>query len=137
MGEPPCFANLLDAQGQMPDRPRVRIQRVYEAAAEDERATRVLVDRVWPRGMRKEELALDGWARELAPSDELRRWFGHDPNKWPEFQSRYRRELSGKEVELKALLQLARRGGLVLLYSTRDRDLNQAVVLRDVLEESL
>jgi uncharacterized protein YeaO (DUF488 family) len=137
MGEPPCFANLLDEEGRMPDRPRVRIQRVYGAVLPDPLEKRVLVDRVWPRGVHKERLALDSWAREVAPSNELRRWFDHDPKRWPEFQRRYREELSGKRLELKKLAQLARGGRLVLLYGARDEERNQAVVLKDVLEEAV
>jgi len=121
----------------MPDRPRVRIQRVYGAVLPDPLEKRVLVDRVWPRGVHKESLALDSWAREVAPSDELRRWFDHDPKRWPEFQRRYREELSGKRLELKKLAQLARGGRLVLLYGARDEERNQAVVLKDVLEEAV
>jgi uncharacterized protein YeaO (DUF488 family) len=99
----------------------------------------VLVDRVWPRGIKKEDLALDLWLREIAPSTPLRKWFGHDPKKWPEFQRRYRAELRQPEQQarLRELTSLAHKGSLTLLYSAKDEEHNQAVVLRRVLEESL
>ena|GEM_PF-975868 len=111
MGDLPCFAHLLDDKGRMPERPRVQIRRVYEAGPPDQGEIRVLVDRVWPRGVRKDSLALDRWAKEVAPSAELRRWFAYDPRKWPKFQRRYREELVARTPELKALALLAR-GGL-------------------------
>ncbi len=93
--------------------------------------TRVLVDRVWPRGVSREALAR--WAREVAPSTQLRRWFGHDPARWPEFQRRYREELARRTPELKELARMAQQGPLVLLYSAKDRERNQAVVLKEAL----
>jgi uncharacterized protein YeaO (DUF488 family) len=137
MGDSPCFAHLLDDEGRMPDPPRVQIRRVYEPGPPDQREIRVLVDRVWPRGVRKDSLALYRWAKEVAPSAELRRWFAHDPRKWPQFQRRYREELVARTPELKALALFARGGHLVLLYGARDHEHNQAVVLKDVLEEAL
>jgi uncharacterized protein YeaO (DUF488 family) len=137
MGDLPCFAHLLDDKGRMPERPRVQIRRVYEPGPPDQGEIRVLVDRVWPRGVRKDSLALDRWAKEVAPSAELRRWFAHDPRKWPQFQRRYREELVARTPELKALALLARGGHLVLLYGARDQEHNQAAVLKDVLEEAL
>jgi uncharacterized protein YeaO (DUF488 family) len=137
MGDPACFAHLLDDEGRMPDPPRVRIRRVYGAGPPDLGEIRVLVDRVWPRGVSKDSLGLERWAKELAPSTELRRWFAHDPRKWPQFQRRYREELQAKTSELKTLAHLARGGHLVLLYGARDQEHNQAAVLKDVLEEAL
>ena len=121
----------------MPESPRVQIRRVYEAGAPDPHEIRVLVDRVWPRGVHKDSLALDRWAKEVAPSAELRRWFAHDPRRWLQFKRRYREELVAKTPELKVLAMLARAGGLVLLYGARDEKHNQAAVLKDVLEEAL
>ncbi len=121
----------------MPDPPGVRIRRAYEAGPPDPREIRVLVDRVWPRGVSRESLGLDRWAKEVAPSADLRRWFAHDPRKWVQFQRRYREELVARTPELKALAMLARAGGLVLLYGARDNEHNQAAVLKDVLEEAL
>lgn len=100
---------------------------------------RVLVDRLWPRGLRKEAAHVDLWARELAPSDGLRRWFGHDLSRWEDFRTRYREELGRPEVQmaLDALVQRARQGTVTLLFAARDPDHNNAVVLREVLEERL
>lgn len=121
----------------MPARPEIRIQRVYDSAPAAGR--RILVDRLWPRGIKKDALALDAWMRELAPSDELRTWFGHDPARWKEFRQRYRAELSRPEQQarLQELEEMALQGPVTLLYSARDQEHNQAVVLREVLEERL
>lgn len=116
----------------------VRIKRAYEPR-EDGEGRRVLVDRLWPRGVSKEELAPDEWVREVAPSDELRKWFAHEPARWPEFQRRYRRELaSGPAREaVDRLVEQARRGAMTLLYGARDEERNQAVVLAEVIGERL
>lgn len=113
---------------------RVSIRRAYdEAAASD--GYRVLVDRVWPRGRRKEELALDEWAKELAPSTALRKWFGHDPERWEAFRQRYRDELDTPEARerLRAVVDAAGERAITLVYSARDEQHNQAVVLRELL----
>jgi uncharacterized protein YeaO (DUF488 family) len=114
----------------------VRVRRVYEEPAASD-GTRVLVDRIWPRGVRKADAALAHWFRDVAPSDALRRWFGHDPRKWDEFQRRYTEELKAREAasepELAELRRLAGAGPLTLLYGAHDETHNQAVVLRDVL----
>lgn len=113
-----------------------RIKRVYEPFEEGD-GERYLVDRLWPRGWRKEEARLAGWLRDLAPSDELRRFFAHDPARWEEFRKRYRRELSRPEVAplLEELRQKAQRGTVTLLYAARDEERNNAVVLKEFLEE--
>lgn len=121
----------------MPDRAEIRIQRVYDPEPKHGHETRILVDRIWPRGVSRSSLKLDRWAKELAPSNELRRWFAHDPKKWPGFESRYRVELAEKTDLLKELAELAVRNPLVLLYGARDEEHNQAVVLKDVLEEGI
>jgi uncharacterized protein YeaO (DUF488 family) len=108
---------------------------VYEA--EGTTGAVFLVDRLWPRGLRKSDLKLDGWLRDVAPSDELRRWFGHRPERFAEFAERYRRELDQHPDAVRPLLEAARRGPVTLLYSARDPDHNQAVVLRDHLLEHL
>jgi uncharacterized protein YeaO (DUF488 family) len=111
----------------------IRLKRAYEPpAAED--GLRVLVDRLWPRGLAKPEAAIDRWLKEVAPSGELRRWFGHDPRKWDEFRRKYQAELSGQDELLRELRQSAQDAPLTLVYSARDQEHNQAVVLRDVLE---
>ena len=110
----------------------IRLKRAYEPpAAEDGR--RILVDRLWPRGVRKADAAIDRWLKDIAPSTELRRWFGHDPSRWDEFQRRYRDELSGKAELLDELRALAHEGPVTLVYSAHDEQHNDAIVLRDVL----
>lgn len=121
----------------MPDPPKIRIRRVYDAEPKDRKEVRVLVDRLWPRGMKKDALKLDRWDKELAPSNELRRWFAHDPEKWEGFQSRYRIELADHTDLLRELATLAVRRPVVLLYGARDRQHNEAVVLKEVLEEGI
>ena len=113
----------------------IELQRVYAPAARTG-GTRVLVDRVWPRGLKKEELHLDRWMKDLAPSTALRKWFGHDPRRWQEFRRRYRAELAqpDKQELLGELRRMARSGPVVLLYGARDQEHNQAVVLREYLE---
>jgi len=106
----------------------IRIKRVYEGAEPDDGA-RFLVDRLWPRGIKREALALDGWLREDAPSDELRHWFGHDAEKWEEFQRRYAAELDARPESWQPLVAAARRGNVTLLYSSRERQHNNAVAL--------
>lgn len=113
----------------------IRVKRVYEPASPADGA-RYLIERLWPRGMKKEALAMQGWLREIAPSAELRRWFAHDPAKWDEFQRRYRRELGARQEICRPLLDAARRGALTLLYSAHDREHNSAVVLKSYLEEN-
>ena len=112
---------------------RIAIKRVYEPKAKDD-GFRVLVDRIWPRGMSKDEADIDLWAKEVAPSTELRKWFGHDPAKWKEFQTRYSRELEGQKPALYALLEQAAGKHVTLLYGARDTEHNQAVVLKNVIE---
>jgi uncharacterized protein YeaO (DUF488 family) len=110
----------------------IRIKRVYEPP-EPSDGIRVLVDRLWPRGLAKEKARIDQWQKDLAPSDALRRWFGHDPGKWNEFKRRYRQELGRKTEELRELAGQARHGIVSLLYAARDEAHNNAVVLKEVL----
>lgn len=111
---------------------RIQIKRVYEAPEASD-GFRVLVDRLWPRGVAKQRAALDLWMKDLAPSTELRRWFGHDPKRWKEFQARYRAELEQHATDLAELRSRARKGTVTLLFGARDVEHNEAVVLRDVL----
>jgi uncharacterized protein YeaO (DUF488 family) len=111
---------------------RVQTKRAYESpAAED--GTRVLVDRLWPRGLKKTDAAIDRWAKELAPSTELRKWFGHDPARWEEFRRRYSEELSEHREDIARLRDLARKGRITLVYAAHDEAHNDAVVLREIL----
>jgi uncharacterized protein YeaO (DUF488 family) len=116
----------------------VQTKRVYDPRSADE-GYRVLVDRIWPRGVGKNELAVDAWEREVAPSTLLRKWFGHEPAKWPEFQRRYREELAAEPAAalVVALTEHAREGMLTLLFAAGDRERNNANVLRQVIEERL
>jgi uncharacterized protein YeaO (DUF488 family) len=107
---------------------RLRIKRVYEPADKAD-GTRVLVDRIWPRGMTKERAAVDLWLKAIAPSPALRKWFGHDPKRWSEFQSRYRAELERNTAAVGQLLDLATKGKVTLLYAAHDAAHNHAVVL--------
>lgn len=114
----------------------IQVKRVYEKPAKSDGA-RFLVDRLWPRGLKKEALQLDGWVKEVAPSDALRRWFRHDPKNWQEFRSRYFAELVSKRELWEPILKAARRGDVTLLYSAHDTGRNNAVALRDYLMKKL
>ena len=110
----------------------VRIKRAYEPPTHDD-GTRILIDRLWPRGVKKENLALDQWAKELSPSTELRQWFGHDPARWQEFRRRYAAELRQCTDLLDPLRALARKGPITLVYSAHDEAHNNAVAMREFL----
>jgi uncharacterized protein YeaO (DUF488 family) len=110
----------------------IRLKRIYEPPEADDGA-RVLVDRLWPRGIRKEEAALTLWLKDIAPSPELRRWFGHDPARWAAFARRYRAELAANAPAVDTLRDLAARGPVTLLYAARDTAHNHALVLADHL----
>lgn len=112
--------------------PGVRLRRAYEEPGPDD-GLRVLVDGVWPRGRSKERLRIDRWARDVAPSAELRRWYGHEPARWPEFRERYRAELATPERAriLAELVEAARRGRVTLVFGARDAERSQARVLAD------
>lgn len=111
-------------------------KRVYEAAVPAD-GTRFLVERLWPRGMKKESLKMDGWLKDVAPSDALRRWFGHDPAKWIEFCRRYWTELDTLKEAWHPILKTAQRGTVTLLYSARDTEHNNALALKAYLEKQL
>ncbi|AZO28416.1 MULTISPECIES: DUF488 domain-containing protein [Mesorhizobium] len=111
---------------------RVKLKRAYESPVADD-GTRVLIDRLWPRGVKKTEAAIDYWMKELAPSTELRKWFGHDPARWEEFRRRYAAEIREHRDELDRLRDLNRAGPVTLVYSAHDEAHNDAVVLREIL----
>ena len=110
----------------------IRTRRVYETPATHD-GQRVLVDRIWPRGLSREQAALDDWLRDLAPSTELRRWFGHDPERWETFCRRYHDELARQPAAVAGLLERGRQGTLTLVYAARDTEHNNAVALKAYL----
>ena len=114
-------------------REKVRLKRVYDEPSEDD-GSRILVERLWPRGMTKDRAAIDLWLREIAPSPELRRWFGHDPAKWGEFQRRYRAELDANDGPVRTLRDWIRKGPVTLVYAAKDEERNSAVLLKAYLE---
>jgi uncharacterized protein YeaO (DUF488 family) len=113
----------------------VHLKRAYEPPSPAD-GVRVLVDRLWPRGVSKSKAAIERWMKEIAPSTELRRWFGHDPKRWKEFLRRYRAELKYHAEALSELRAIARKGPLTLIYAARDKNHNEAVVLREILLRS-
>lgn len=125
------FAKRVRARGA---RCTVSLKRAYEPVSPGD-GMRVLVDRLWPRGVSQEQLAVDFWLKEVAPSDALRRWYGHKPDRWESFAAKYRGELARRADLLRLLDELRRRGHVTLLYGARDAARNNAVVLREVLEE--
>jgi uncharacterized protein YeaO (DUF488 family) len=130
---PPCFMHELEpalTRGRS-----VQIKRIYDERSPSD-GYRVLVDRLWPRGIRKQDAAIDDWLRELAPSAQLRKWFDHDPSRWLEFRRRYRAELRQHTSQVNALRQRTAHRRVTLIYSARDTLFNQAAVLKEVLQES-
>lgn len=114
----------------------IRLSRVYDHEPQH-RGKTFLVERLWPRGIRRDELRLDSWLKDVAPSTELRQWFSHDPTKWEEFRRRYVTELDANQPAWKPLVDAATSGDVTLLYSSRDREHNNAVVLHDYLLDHL
>ncbi|HET8668928.1 MAG TPA: DUF488 domain-containing protein [Terriglobales bacterium] len=112
----------------------IQVKRAYEAASPSDGA-RFLVERLWPRGIKKEHLQIEGWLKDVAPSNDLRRWFQHDPAKWEEFRRRYARELKEHPDAWQPLLVRARRGRVTLVYSAHDVEHNNALVLKEFLEQ--
>jgi uncharacterized protein YeaO (DUF488 family) len=110
----------------------VKIKRAYEPSKTSD-GIRVLVDRLWPRGLNKRKAAIDIWMKDIAPSTDLRKWFGHDPGRWPEFRTRYRAEINRRPGQLRQLRAIARKGPVTLVYSARDESHNDAIVLRSVI----
>jgi len=110
----------------------VRIKRAYEAPSSDD-GERILIDRLWPRGVKKEALQLSEWTKDLAPSGELRKWFNHEPERWPEFRRRYAAELAEHPGPFEALRERARKGVVTLVYSAHDETVNNAVAMREYL----
>ncbi|MGH2644195.1 MAG: DUF488 domain-containing protein [Chitinophagaceae bacterium] len=114
----------------------IKLKRVYEAPEKSD-GYRILVDRIWPRGMTKEKASVDLWLKEIGPSNDLRKWFGHDPEKWVEFKNRYMKELETDKEEIATLKQHISKGALTLVYSAKDEAHNQAVVIKEYLNKQL
>ena len=116
----------------------LKLKRAYEKPSSAD-GERLLVDRLWPRGLKKEKAHLDDWLKDLAPSDELRKWFAHDPKRWEEFQQRYFKELEDPDnkSQIEALLKKARQGTVTLVFAAKDEEKNNAVVLKQYLEKQL
>lgn len=114
----------------------INVKRIYEPADPND-GTRILVDRLWPRGIGKKEVKLDEWHKEIAPSNQLRKWFGHDPTRWNEFRKRYFAELDSNSEAWKTMVDLARSENITLLYSAKNEEQNNAVVLKDYLESKI
>ncbi len=112
----------------------VKTKRVYDPPSPDD-GKRILIDRLWPRGIKKEEVHIDEWLRDIAPSTELRKWFSHDPTKWEEFRKRYKKELGAKEDLLRSLSAEARKGTVTLLFAAKDTVHVNAQVLKEVIEK--
>ena len=110
----------------------IKLKRVYESPSPED-GLRILVDRLWPRGLTKERAAVDLWMKDVAPSTELRKWFGHDPAKWKEFQVRYRKELREKKEFLQELKRKSKGHTVTLVYGARDEEHNEALILREIL----
>jgi uncharacterized protein YeaO (DUF488 family) len=126
--------NLPGARRQPATMSKVQVKRIYEEAARGD-GYRILIDHIWPRGVSRERARLDEWAPELAPSDELRKWFDHVPARYVKFRARYRRELLSQSKRLEGLRRRATRRPLTILYAARDQEHNNAVVLAEVLRD--
>lgn len=114
----------------------IRLKRAYDEPAQND-GRRVLIDRIWPRGVKKEQLALDDWCKEVAPSTELRQWFDHDPEKWDQFKQRYFDELAMTPEAVGDLAKTAQEGRLTLVYAASEEKFNNAVALKEYLEERI
>jgi uncharacterized protein YeaO (DUF488 family) len=114
----------------------IRIKRVYESPKRDD-GVRFLVERLWPRGFKKEELKMKAWLKDASPSPDLRKWYSHDVAKWEEFQKRYRKELKSNTEAWQPILDAAGKGNVTLLYSAKDTEHNSALVLKEFLEERM
>ncbi|HUL28935.1 MAG TPA: DUF488 family protein [Thermodesulfobacteriota bacterium] len=112
----------------------IKIKRIYDPASPRD-GKRIYIDRLWPRGMKKEEVKIDQWLKEVSPSDDLRKWFGHDPSKYSEFNRRYKRELKKHSEILKTIRKEAKRKTVTLLFSAKDEEHNNAMVMREILSK--
>ena len=114
----------------------LKIKRVYEAPSRDD-GKRILIDRLWPRGLRKEDAHIDEWIKEIAPSTNLRKWFNHDPGKWGEFKKKFFTELLGKQEAVEEILRTARKGTVTLLFGSKEERYNNAAALKEYLDSRM
>jgi len=112
----------------------IRIKRIYDPPSPDD-GKRILVDRLWPRGIKKEDAKIDEWLKDIAPSDELRKWFSHDPLKWQEFKAKYKQELKGKTELIERIRKEAKKGTVTLLFAAKDTKHNNACILKEIIEK--
>jgi uncharacterized protein YeaO (DUF488 family) len=114
----------------------IKIKRVYEKPLKDD-GKRILIDRLWPRGLKKEDARIDEWIKEIAPSNELRKWFNHDPNRWDEFKNRFFAELRGERELIDGIIDMARKSRVTLLFGSKEERFNNAVALKEYLEKRM
>ncbi len=122
--------SLYPLAGFYPGKMSLKVKRIYEPVGKED-GFRILVDRLWPRGMTKEKAAIDLWLKEIAPSTELRKWFNHDPEKWKEFQNKYTKELKENHEMTDTLKEYLKKGNVTLLYASKDEAHNEAAVLKE------
>ncbi len=125
----------MNAKINMKDLKMIRAERIYSAPRGG--GFRILVDRLWPRGLRKDEVKVDLWLKDIGPSNDLRKWFGHDPDKWNEFRKRFFQELDQKNELVDQIIVRAREGNVVLLYGAKDEEHNNAVALKEYIETKM
>jgi uncharacterized protein YeaO (DUF488 family) len=114
----------------------IKIKRIYEKPSKDD-GKRILIDRLWPRGLKKEDASIDQWIKEIAPSNELRKWFNHDPNRWDEFKNRFFAELRGEREFIEGIIDMARKGRVTLLFGSKEERFNNAVALKEYLKKRM
>lgn len=114
----------------------IQIKRVYDQPSQND-GKRILIDRLWPRGFKKEDARIDQWIKEVAPSNELRKWFNHDPGKWAEFKKRFFAELQGNRGMVEEIVNLARKGTVTLLFSSKEERFNNAVALKEYIDSRM
>ena len=114
----------------------IKIKRVYDRSSQDD-GKRILIDRLWPRGLKKGDARIDEWLKEIAPSNELRKWFNHDPNKWSEFKKRFFTELLGKRDMVEGIISTARKGTVTLLFGSKEERFNNAVALKEYVDSRM
>lgn len=126
--------SILNVERYLRQMKKLLLKRVHEEASKAD-GYRILVDRIWPRGIKKSEANIDLWLKEIAPSNELRKWFNHDPNKWIQFRAKYNKELKNKDEELNIIKQRLKKSAVTLLFGTKDKEHNQAIILLEFIQK--